>query len=58
MLAITLSFPLHTGTALEIAGRLAVSAMGFVVSLGLLAAMRALWRKDCRNKPVLISNTA
>ncbi len=38
-------FPLHTGTAFGLAGRVAVSLMGLVVSLGLLAALRAWWRR-------------
>lgn len=38
-------FPLHTGTAFGLAGRVAISLTGLVVSLGLIAALRAWWRR-------------
>jgi uncharacterized iron-regulated membrane protein len=39
-------FPLHTGTALGTAGRVLVSLTGLVVSIGLLAALRAWCRRE------------
>ncbi|MEN9706243.1 MAG: hypothetical protein RLZZ393_2122 [Pseudomonadota bacterium] len=42
-------FPLHTGTAFGVAGRVATSLAGLVVSLGLLAALRAWWRRSANS---------